>query len=275
MIIIYYIRYISNHHHHDIALITDSEAALQEAVFVVDESFRKWGLIISVKKSKVLHMQIRGIQSDDPLTITLRGTEIENVHSFKYLGSIYSANLSMQAEVSQRLASAGRAFYKLSCMKLWKDYVISMKTKITLYKVMVQSVLLYGSETWALTEQETNRLEVFQMRCLRRIKGITLLDRQHNEDIRSSMEIPKIGDVISYRRLRWLGHIGRMTEDRMPQQLLFSKFEGEQGRGRPLKTWSDYVRKDLEDLQILYCWWRKCQDREHWRKTIDQLLHRT
>jgi hypothetical protein len=56
------------------------------------------------------------------------------------------------------------AFHKLTCMKLWKYYIISMKTKVTLYKVIVQSVMLYACENWALTERETNRLEVLQMR---------------------------------------------------------------------------------------------------------------
>jgi hypothetical protein len=52
----------------DIALITDNEAALQEAVIMVDEAFRKWALIISKKKSKIVHMQIRGRESDGPHT---------------------------------------------------------------------------------------------------------------------------------------------------------------------------------------------------------------
>jgi hypothetical protein len=95
-----------------------------------------------VKKSGVVDMYIRGFESDGPLILNMKDAEIETVQ--KYLGSICSAVFSMQVEVSQRLASAGRAFHNLTCIKLWKDYVIFMKTKVTLYKVRVKSVVLYG-----------------------------------------------------------------------------------------------------------------------------------
>ncbi len=37
---------------------------------------------------------------------------------FKYLDSVCCADLPMKAEVNQRLASAGRPFHKLTCIKL-------------------------------------------------------------------------------------------------------------------------------------------------------------
>lgn len=78
------------------------------------------------------------------------------------------------------------------------------------------------------------------MRCLRKVLGITLLDRMSNAKARSKCDI---ANIISHRRLRWLGHVGRMQRDRMPVlQLLFSVFNSESKSGRPSKTWSDYVR---------------------------------
>ena len=34
-------------------------------------------------------------------------------------------------------------------------------------------------------------------------------------------DVPMVADIISHRRLRWLGHVGRMSRDRMPLQLMF------------------------------------------------------
>ena len=59
--------------------------------------------------------------------------------------------------------------------------ILPIIIKLLLYKVIVQSTLLYGCETWAVTDRDVHRLEVFQMKCLRRMRGVTLLDRISND----------------------------------------------------------------------------------------------
>ena len=113
------------------------------------------------------------------------------------------------------------------------------------------------------------------MRCLRKVLGVTLLDRIPNARVRSKCDVPMIADIISHRRLQWLGHVGRMPRDRMPLQLLFIVVYGESRSGRPNKTWSEYVREDLDKVGLLYDWWRKCQDRIAWQTSIAVLLKRT
>ena len=39
------------------------------------------------------------------------------------------------------------------------------------YKVLVQLVLMYGSETWTLTKQDGRQLGIFERRVLRHIFG--------------------------------------------------------------------------------------------------------
>jgi prophage DNA circulation protein len=45
------------------------------------------------------------------------------------------------------------------------------KAASSIYKAVVQAVLLYGSEAWAMTAQMTNKLEMFHRRCARGITG--------------------------------------------------------------------------------------------------------
>ena len=113
--------------------------------------------------------------SGEPLHIAQQ--EIEQVSKFKYLGSMQTSDLSAKAEVSNRLASAANAWQKLCKLHVWDDDFISRGIKCTLYKVIVQSTLLYASETWALPKQQLHRLEVFQMKCLRRICKVSLKDK--------------------------------------------------------------------------------------------------
>ena len=47
----------------------------------------------------------------------------------------------------------------------------------------MQSSLLYASETLALPKQQLHRLEVFQMKCHRKICKVSLKDKIRNEII--------------------------------------------------------------------------------------------
>ncbi|BDA41138.1 probable uncharacterized transposon-derived protein [Coccomyxa sp. Obi] len=178
----------------------------------------------------------------------------------------------MQPEIASRLSRAGGAYHKLSRLKVWKDKNISLKIKVILYKVIVQSTLLYGCETWAVTNEDIRKLEVFQMRCLRRILGISLLERIPNAVTRAQCDIPEVANLIRYRRLRYLGHVARMGDTRLPLQFMFGTISGTGTRGRPMKGWNDYVRDDLEAIGLPYNWRRKCKNRDEWRAAIKVLL---
>ena len=47
--------------------------------------------------------------------------------------------------------------------------------------------------------------------------------------------------------------------------MMFSTLEGAGKRGRPFKSWNDYVRKDLDSLGLALIWWKRCQDRPSWK----------
>jgi hypothetical protein len=43
--------------------------------------------------------------------------------------------------------------------------------KVRIYKIIILPVVLYGCETWSVTEREEHKLRVFENRVLRRIFG--------------------------------------------------------------------------------------------------------
>ena len=81
-------------------------------------------------------------------------------------------------------------------------------------------VVLYGCETWSLTLREEHRLRVYENRVLRRVFGpkrdeVTGEWRKlHNEDLNDLYSLPNIVRVVKSRRMRWVGHVARMGEDR-------------------------------------------------------------
>ena len=66
------------------------------------------------------------------------------------------------------------------------------------------------------------KLERVHSSCLRSILGVRLSDRHTNEHIRKSCGVATLSAYITANRLRWLGHVGRMEEGRLPHIALFS-----------------------------------------------------
>ena len=142
-----------------------------------------------------------------------------------------------------------------------------------IYRTLVQSIILYNSETWTLKEHHKRKLRVFEMSVLRKICGITRKDRRRNEDILNELSVEKdIVALLQARRLTYFGHVNRMDNDRLPKLLLHGYTHGHRPRGRPKKKWIDNIREDCEDmnisiLQASHLTW----DRTTWRNTVRNL----
>ena len=138
-----------------------------------------------------------------------------------------------------------------SLHKIWKAEDISKSTKVLLYKTLVQSIILYNSETWTLKEHHKRKLRVFEMSVLKKICGVTRKDRRRNVDIRKELLIEKdIVDLLQVRRLTYFGHVNRMGNDRYPKLLLHGHRQGHRSRGRPKKKWLDNIREDCENMNM-------------------------
>ena len=64
------------------------------------------------------------------------------------------------------------------------DRKMPLKLRMKIYKSVLRPVLLYGAETWSLRKKEEDILERTEMRMVRWIAGISLLERRESEDIR-------------------------------------------------------------------------------------------
>ena len=77
---------------------------------------------------------------------------------------------------------------------------------------------------------------------------------------------PNIVRVIKSRRMRWVGHVALMGEERGTYRVLVGKPEGKRPLGRPRRRWVDKIRMDLQEVG-----WGDvdciglAQDRDGWR----------
>jgi len=112
-----------------------------------------------------------------------------------------------------------------------------IETQMIFYKVVARPSLLYGSETWVTTQRDMTGLEAAEMRFLRSVTGYTNLDKIRSEDIRQELQISGIQDVRLKYKQKWINHLERMDNTRLPTYALTYKPRGRRDRGRPRKRW--------------------------------------
>ena len=72
--------------------------------------------------------------------------------------------------------------------------------------------------------------------------------------------------LLRQRRMRWLGHMARMDDDRAPKCVLFGELPATRPRHGPKRRWRDIVLNDLESLGVDKTWCGLAQDRDQWRQ---------
>ena len=93
-------------------------------------------------------------------------------------------------------------------------------------------------------EQEA-KLERAEMRMVRWTCGVSLREKTSVE-LRESMGIEKISDIMRHSRLRWMGHVLRKEENDWVNKSMEMTVEGSRGRGRPKMTWEKVVERDMK-----------------------------
>ena len=103
----------------------------------------------------------------------------------------------------------------------------------------VQSVLVYGSETWVMKAEHTQRLERNERMMNRWMCGVKLSDRKASAELLSRLGIESVSDVVRRGRLRWFGHVELKEPDDWVSACRNMVVESVKGRGhgRPRKTW--------------------------------------
>src|SRR5215469_12530642 len=87
---------------------------------------------------------------------------------------------------------------------------MSLEMKRRIFESIVIPKVMYGSDTWSLNAKERNDLEVFEMKGLRSICGVSIRDRVRNVGIRERCGWER-GLLSRYEQnvLKWYGHVIR------------------------------------------------------------------
>ena len=232
----------------DCALVAHTPHALQRSLDVIAGFYEALGLKMNVNKTEIL------IQRQNPeeqhFTFHINGDEIKQVTSFKYLGSILSDKHNIDEEVCNRINQASVAFGKLRT-RVFQNDNLRLDTKIAVYTAVCITSLLYGAETWTVYRRHMKQLEAFHIKSLQRILKLTWRDKIPHTEILQRANTTTIETMISRKQLRWTGHVIRMSEDRLPRQILYGQLlHGHRRQGGPMKRFKDQVKASLKKCDI-------------------------
>lgn len=254
----------------DVGLIARSKKALSEGFKELEAAAGELGLEINEEKTEYMLMTRRDVLHQGK--VELGRKSFKNSKQFKYLGSTLTNNNSVTQEIETRLAAGNKSYFAL--LRVMKSSIISRDTKIRVYLTVIRPVVLYGSETWTMTTRDEELIRRWERKVLRRIYGPLFEEGQWR--IRSNAEIyvmynrPDIVCEIRKGRLRWLGHVERMPEERAAKKVYKGNPGGRRLRGRPRLRWQEQVEDHLRQLGIRR-WRTLAQDRELWRQTVLQV----
>ena len=175
-------------------------------------------------------------------------------------------------EIRSRVIQTRKCIARLNGI-LWSED-IRKERELNIYNALIKSSLLYGSETWRLTENNKRRVEATEMDALRRFSRISRKDRIRNVTVRQiRLEEPIIKEI-EQNQLTWYGHVQRMAEGRLPKITLMWMPKQKRARGRPKKNWMEGIRKAMNERNLNEGQW---EDRKQWSQVsqneTDRYIH--
>ena len=149
---------------------------LQDMIDKLIEIERCYGTEMNVEKVKVMRISIQPF----PVKIMIDQKQLENVESFKYLGSILTNDGRCTCEIKCRIAVAKAAFNKKRALF---TSTLDLKFRKKLVKCYIWSIALYGAETWTLRTVDQKHMESFEMWCWRRMEKKIWTEHARNEEV--------------------------------------------------------------------------------------------
>ena len=221
----------------DLALLADTVEGAQRFLSRLEDSASAVGLHINSSKTKYMTncvgLDHSGLRSSD-------GVLLDEVDDFVYLGA-WIGNSEKDFEI--RKAKAWNALNKMN--RVWKSKM-KRKMKVRLFRSTVETILLYGSETWTITKSLGKRIDGCYSRMLRAALNIRRSDKVSNAEV--FQEIPRVTEKIRTQRLKLAGHLARHDDLVGHELLMWKPAHGQSRRGRPALTYPDILLQDLDGV---------------------------
>ena len=110
------------------------------------------------------------------------GETVEIVSDFIFGGSKITADGDCSHEIKGHLLLGRKVMTNLNSI-LKSRGIITLPTKVRLFKAVVSPVVMYGCESWTVKKAECQRIDAFELWCWRRLLRVPWTTRRSNESI--------------------------------------------------------------------------------------------
>ena len=154
---------------------------------------------------------------------------METVADFIFLGSKIIADGNCSHEIKRRLLFGRKVMTNLDSILNSRD--ITLPAKVHLVKAMVFPVVMYGCESWTIKKAERQRIDAFELWCLRRLLRVPSTERRSNQFILKEISPEcSLEGLMLKLKLQHFGHLMRRA-DSSEKTLMLGGIEGRRRRG--------------------------------------------
>ena len=123
---------------------------------------------------------------------------------------------------------------------------ITLPTKICLVKAMFFPVVMYRCESWTVKKTEHQRIDAFELWCLRRLLRVPWTARRSNQSIlkETNPGCSLEGRMIKLK-LQYFCHLIRRV-DSLEKTLMLGGIGGRRRRGRQKMRWLDGITDSMD-----------------------------
>lgn len=191
-------------------------------------------------------MHIMGQATPEHPLICVKGEEL--LHQSKYMGSIASETLPLDVELNKRIGKASTTLARLT-KKVWENKHLTTPTKIIIYKASFLSTMVVNLGPHTPTRNGILKCFIYA------VSGGSLA------------ELPSTFTLLDQRPLRWLGHIHRKENGRIPKDLFCVELAtGARHRGLPQLCYKDLRKRDTIACHVNQSWEATASDRNFWKQ---------
>jgi len=185
-----------------------SKSTQESHLYIVDQWTTDWRIKINIDKSTTIHFTKR--YGNLPTAPELQNQAIPIEPIAKYLGVYLDRRLTFKHHITTIANKANQRLFALYAM--FKSPVLSIKTKLHIYKMMIRSLLLYAAPVWKnAAKSHIIKLQRVQNKAARIITG-------HSRDttiiqLLDDLDLPYLDSLIDQIHINFWRKIQHSNQD--------------------------------------------------------------